>query len=192
MMSDVQISGFTGAPQSINVASPLPRLLQKRSSLERQLRQVNREIEWLERKQALAEFVAADRINSGRVDIPTLAEVVEWDVHFKAQYKAKHQERNAAALASTNSTDDPLGSLGFERLESVHEVLATEDKIQALDTSIANYFDGLAQIRGVGYHAAEPLVGQREPRLSLLTVPEEYAETKLAWWVGAYQRIGLL
>jgi hypothetical protein len=187
MTSDVQISGFTGAPQSINVASPLPRLLQKRSSLERQLRQVNRDIEWLERKQSLAEFVAADRINSGRTDIPALAEVVEWDVRFRAEYRRLHEDRNAAALASTTNSNE-----GQEMVdEDPIQLLAKDKELTDLDAAATAFAEHASVHRGAGFEAAADLVGIREPRLSLLTCPLD-EEAAMGWWAGAYQRIGLL
>lgn len=178
----------------INVVSPMPTLLRRRSGLERMLKQINRDIEWLERKQALSEFVAADRINSGRTDIPSLAEVVEWDVRFRAEYRHMHEVRNDAILASTQDQTSRHVRIEAEKNETgqtIAEVLGEDDKIQALNTSIDNYVEDLAFMRGAGYEAAEPLVGQREPRLSTIHCPQD-CKSVLAWWVGAYQRIGLL
>lgn len=197
-MSEPEIVGFDprSAPQSTNLVTPLPGLIRKRSMLQRQLRQVERHIEWLERKQARAEFVAADIVNAGRTDIPTLAEVVEWDVHFKTEYRAKHQARNDAILASTCKLEEIPGAAIEGTMREVAEdplaLLAEDANIQALDNAIDTYFEDLATIRGAGFVAADPLAGINEPKLSLLTCPPQYAETKLAWWVGAYQRIGLL
>lgn len=186
-MSDPEFDhGF--AP-NVNVVSRLPAMIAKRTNLQRQLRQVERDIAWLERKQALAEFVATDRINSARTDIPTLAEVLEWDGHFRANYTAKHQERNEAVMASTTNTNDHGASAPDE---DPLELLAKDANIQALDKSIDDYFEDLAKIRGAGFGAAEPLVGVSEPKLSTLTCPPEYLDTKMAWWTGVYQRVGLL
>lgn len=189
MTSDVQLTGFSppAAPQSVNVASPLPELLRKRRGLERMLKQVNRDIEWLERKQSLAEYVAADRINSGRTDIPALAEVVEWDVRFRAEYRRLHHDRNSAAIAST--TEETEGSL--QRVEDALELLKRDDALQALDAAATAFAEHASVHRGAGFEAAESLVGQREPRLSLLTCPLD-EEAAMGWWAGAYQRIGLL
>lgn len=199
MTSDVHISGFgmqaTGASQSVNVASPLHGLLRKRAGLQRMLKQVERDIEFLERKQSLAEFVAADRINSGRTDIPALAEVVEWDVRFRAEYRHMHEVQNEAHLANTNKLElDPNAYVEGAMREVAEDplaVLAEDDKIQALHASIDTYVEDMAFMRGAGFEAADPLVGIREPRLSTLHCPEDI-KNPIAWWVGAYQRIGLL
>lgn len=199
MTSDVQISGFfppTGAPQSVNVVSPLPDLLRKRRGLERMLKQVNRDIEFLERKQSLAEFVAADRINSGRVDIPTLAEIVEWDVRYRAEYREAHQARNKAFEALTHvdegrpTENDAAVFKGNAKEVETH----VEGELADAEAQVDNdRVERLAFSRGAGYEAAEPLVGQREPRLSTLYLDGGVPDTDvLAWWAGAYQRIGLL
>lgn len=187
MNEEVRIEGFSSAPQSINVSSPLPGLLRKRSMLQRQLRQVERDIEWLERKQALAEFVAADRINSGRVDIPALAEVVEWDVRFRAEYRRLHEDRNAAALASTTNSNEGQDMV----LEDPRELLAKDEALTTLDVAATAFAEVASLVRGAGFEAAADLVGKHEPRLSLLNCPQDVKDP-IAWWVGAYQRIGLL
>lgn len=196
MTSDVQFTGFSppAAPQSVNVASPLPELLRKRRGLERMLKQVNRDIEFLERKQSLAEFVAADRINSGRTDIPALAEVVEWDVRYRREYKAAHQARNDAFEALTHVDEGrPTENEAAVFKGNAKEVMQhVEGELADAEALVDNdRVDRLAFSRGAGYEAAEPLVGQREPRLSTLHCPEDI-KNPIAWWVGAYQRIGLL
>ena len=194
-MSEPEIVGFDppSTPQSVNIVTHLPAMMRKRSQLERQLRQVNRDIEWLERKQARAEFVAADRVNAGRLDIPTLPEIVEWDVKFRAEYRRLHEARNDAALKSTDHIVTTDEGYGQTVAQSPQEILAEGDVLEELDAAATSFAEPASEIRGAGFDAAAELVGLNDPRLSLLTCPYEPKDEKhIPWWTGAYQRIGLL
>lgn len=189
-MSEPEIIGFEPPLSSnVNVVSRLPAMIAKRASLLRQLKAVDRDIAWLERKQALAEFVAADRINSARTDIPTLTEVLEWDGKFRAEYKAQHQARNAAILASTHSMEGPTGMPNGAEVQSVDELFEQDAAIEA---PLAMDVDGLSELKGDGFEAALPFVGMNDPKISILVCPHTDPVKSMPWWSGVYQRIGLL
>lgn len=176
-----------------NRVSPLQALHTKRNSLERQLRQVNEDIRWIEAKEARAAAVASDIAASGRTDIPTLTQIVEWDLKFRAEYRRQHQARNDAILASTQSADNPLGMPLEVAGQSAQEIL---DQDAAIETHVTTNVEELSELRGNGYEAARAeaesaRLGQRTPKLSSLTPPEGLADP-VAWWVGAYQHCGLL
>lgn len=177
----------------VNRVSRLPSLAAKRTSLLRQLRAVDRDIEILERKQAIAELVATDRISSARTDIPTLEEVLVWDGKFRAEYKAQHEARNTAIEATTHQmtgdreTDESAVFTG--NAKEVMEHVGGE--IEAAEALVTMDVEQLSRLRGDGFEAAEQLASG-SPRISTLTCPHVEAANVLPWWTGVYQRLGLL
>lgn len=178
---------------NVNRVSRLPSLVAKRTGLLRQLRAVDRDIELLERKQAIAELVATDRINSARTDIPTLEEVLEWDGKFRAEYKAQHEARNTAILATTHQmTGDRETDASSVFTGNAKEVMEhVEGEIEAAEALVTMDVEQLSHLRGDGFEAAKQLASG-SPRISTLTCPHTETANVLPWWAGVYQRLGLL
>lgn len=178
---------------TVNVVSQLPEFQRRRAGLLRMLRQVERDIEWLERKQAIAERVAADRIASARTDIPTLAQVLAWDGKFREAYRAEHAARNRAILRTTTDGvfDDKQDSFTGNAKEVMDHV---EGELAEAESQVTMDVNELSERRGEGYEAAFGLGDINTAKLSVLQCPfaPPTGDYAMAWWGGVYQRLGLL